>query len=182
MPGMANNVFVSRRRLSVSLADVRAAVAEAARQSVRDQLIQHAGKRLVLLEHKSEEAWGTPKKVTRRRSGRPHTCRGTLETTADGQTALGSPPASPPQHVEEIAASQRRPPAEEPCLQEEQALIWRVVFQHAHFDDDEDIEALCGALRLSLRNGVNIPQPGRGGPTVDIRLGSLLLETVACTL
>ena len=102
--------------------------------------------------------------------------------TADGQTALGSPPASPPQHVEEIAASQRRPPAEEPCLQEEQALIWRVVFQHAHFDDDEDIEALCGALRLSLRNGVNIPQPGRGGPTVDIRLGSLLLETVACTL
>ena len=72
--------------------------------------------------------------------------------------------------------------SEEPCLQEEQALIWRVVFQHAHFDDDEDIEALCGALRLSLRNGVNIPQPGRGGPTVDIRLGSLLLETVACTL
>ena len=62
MPGMAINVFVSRRRLSVSLADVRAAVAEAARQSVRDQLIQHAGKRLVLLERKSEEAWGTPKK------------------------------------------------------------------------------------------------------------------------
>ena len=54
MPGMAINVFVSRRRLSVSLADVRAAVAEAARQSVRDQLIQHAGKRLVLHEHKSE--------------------------------------------------------------------------------------------------------------------------------
>ena len=52
--------------------------------------------------------------------------------TADGQTALGSPPASPPPHVEEIAVSQRRPPAEEPCLQEEQALIWRVVFQHAH--------------------------------------------------
>ena len=42
--------------------------------------------------------------------------------------------------------------------------------------------AKCGALRLSLRNEVNIPQPGRGGPTVDIRLGSLLLETVACTL
>ena len=52
--------------------------------------------------------------------------------TADGQTALGSPPASPPPHVEEIAANQRRSPAEEPCLQEEQALIWRVVFQHAH--------------------------------------------------
>ena len=74
-----NLVFVSRRRLSVSLADVRAAVPEAARQSVRDQLIQHAGKRLVLLEHKSEEAWGTPTKVTRRTSGRPHTCQGTLE-------------------------------------------------------------------------------------------------------
>ena len=79
MPGMGINFFVSRRRLSVSLADVRAAVAEAARQSVRDQLIQHAGKRLVLLEHKSEEAWGTPTKVTRRTSGRPHTCQGTLE-------------------------------------------------------------------------------------------------------
>ena len=87
--------------------------------------------------------------------------------------------------------------SEEPCLQEEQALIWRVVFQHAHFDDDEDIEALCGVLlrptvkewRRTLlagpvlrKDGVNIPQPGRGGPTDDIRLGSLLLETVACTL
>ena len=79
LPAGALHAKSARRRLSVSHTDVRAAVAEAARQSVRDQLIQHAGKRLVLLEHKSEEAWGTPTKVTRRTSGRPHTCQGTLE-------------------------------------------------------------------------------------------------------
>ena len=27
----------------------------------------------------------------------------------------------------------------------------RVVFQHTEFDHDDDIEALCGALRLSLQ-------------------------------
>ena len=62
LPACALRAKSARRRLSVSLADVRAAVAEAARQNVRDQLIQHAGKRLVLLEHKSEEAWGLPAK------------------------------------------------------------------------------------------------------------------------
>ena len=51
-----------------SLAEVRAAVAEAARRIVCDQLIQQAGKKLVLLEHTTE---GTPLRALVRRNPAP---------------------------------------------------------------------------------------------------------------
>ena len=51
-----------------SLAEVRAAVAEAARRIVCDQLIQQAGKKLVFLEHNTE---GTPLRALARRNPEP---------------------------------------------------------------------------------------------------------------
>ena len=51
-----------------SLAEVRAAVAEAARRIVCDQLIQQAGKKLVLQEHTTE---GTPLRALVRRNPAP---------------------------------------------------------------------------------------------------------------